>query len=286
MDMKTDQFVHLHVHSLYSKFDGTCYIPGLFEECRRLCMPGFALTDHGTIAGVDELFEVARDYPDVKPIAGCEIYLTDHFDHRIKDENHLRCFHLILLAKNLTGYQNLKAIVNRSWKEGFYRGRPRISHEVVAAHRGGLICTNACIGGEVAQAILSGDMVAAKDAVRWYRDVFGEDFYLEIDLQPNTVENRIYPKQRLVAEKMSLLSKEMGVKMIAANDVHFLSKEEAPFHDLMLCEKTHSDPNNPDRFRYTGQEWFKSTEEMALAFRQYNDAMKNTIEILNKIERF
>lgn len=284
--MKNKSFVHLHVHSVYSRFDGTCYIPGLFEECRRLGMPGFALTDHGTIAGIPELFDVARDYPDIKPVAGCEIYLTDHYNHRIKDDAHMRCFHLILLAKDVTGYRNLKAIVDESWKAGYYKGRPRICHEFVAEHHEGLVCTSACIGGEVAQSIISGDMDAAREAISWYSNVFGNDFYLEIDLQPNSVERRIYPKQKVVADGIHALGQEMKVKVIAANDVHFISREEAPFHDMMLCEKTHSDPDDPERFRYTGQEWLKSPDEMVSAIAGFEGALDNTLEVLDKVQRY
>jgi len=266
-----NSIVHLHVHSTYSRFDGMTEIAALFERCEELGMPGVALTDHGTISGVREFFQVAQDYPDVKPIAGCEVYQGR--------------YHLILLAKNLTGYCNLKAIVDTGWKK-IHKGRPRVSRETIAEHSEGLICTSACIGGEVAQAILADDLEAAEKAIKWYKNLFGDDFYLEVDLHPNEVEKRIYPLQQTVAKWMFILGHKMKVKVIAANDVHFLRREDAELHDRMLLAKTGAAPDDTNRFRYTGEEYLKSYEEMEMMFLNHPEALENTMEVFDKVERY
>lgn len=274
------------MHSTYSQFDGMTEIPALFERCEQLGMPGVALTDHGNTRGLQEFFKEASKHLSVKPIAGCEFYLTDHYDSRIKDADHRRCFHLILLAKNMTGYDNLQYLMLAGYKKGYYNHRPRISHELLLRHHEGLICTSACIGGEVAQAILSDDLEAAEKAIKWYKDLFGDDFYLEVDLHPNEVEKRIYPLQKTVAKWMFILGHKMKVKVIAANDVHFLSKEDAELHDRMLLAKTGASPDDPNRFRYTGEEYIKSYEEMEMMFLGHPEALENTIEVCNKVERY
>lgn len=175
--------------------------------------------------------------------------------------DHKRCFHLILLAKNRVGFDNLRYLVCASFKRGYYKHRPRISHELLQRHSEGLICTSACIGGEVAQAILADDLNGAKRAIQWYRGLFGEDFYLEVDYHWNELEKRIFPLQQTVAKWIFILGKEMNVKVVAANDVHFLEKEDAERHDRMLLEKTRGKQDDPDRFRYTGQEWLKSYDK-------------------------
>lgn len=280
------EFVHLHVHSTYSQFDGMTDIPALFERCEQLGMPGVALTDHGNIRGMREFFKQAELHSSVKPIAGCEFYLTDHYDHRMKDRTHRRCFHVILLAKNEIGYKNMFRLMMCGYKQGFCNGRPRVSHELLVKCHDGLICTSACIGGEVAQAILSDNIDAARASIEWYRNVFGEDFYLEVDLQPNIVEKRIYPLQQKVAGSMYRLGEEMGIKVVAANDVHFLNESEAEGHDRMLLAKTGGHADDPDRFRYTGQEWLKSYDEMVSSFKGHESALCNTIDVLDKVERY
>lgn len=284
--MTNKHFVHLHVHSTFSQFDGMTEIPALFERCEELGMPGVALTDHGNMRGIKEFFEEAKKHPSVKPIAGCEFYITNHFDPGIKDADHRRCFHLILLAKNRVGYYNLFRLMSAGYRQGYYKHRPRISHEMLLQHHEGLICTSACIGGEVAQAILADDLTAAEKAVRWYRNLFRGDFYLEVDLHPNEVENRIYPQQQTVAKWLFILGHKLKVKVVAANDVHFLDKEDSALHDRMLLAKTGASPDDPNRFRYTGEEYLKSFEEMEMVFLTRPEALENTIEVCNKIEPY
>lgn len=262
-------------------------VRGLYEAARKNGMPGFAITDHGNMCAMPELFALAKEYPEIKPIAGCEIYLTDHYDVRLHEENNNRCFHLILLAKNEIGYRNLCRIMRESFSE---RGRGRrafVSHDMVEKYHEGLICTSACLGGEVSQAIIEENLDKARTAIRWYKKVFGDDFYLELDIHKNDVEKRIYPKQLIVAKWIPILGHEMKVKVIAANDVHFVNEWEAAEHDKMLTRNSHSDPNDPDRFRYTGQEWFKTQEQMEIAFMCSNEQyVWNTMEIFDKIEDY
>lgn len=259
----------------------------LYEAARRNGMPGFAITDHGNMCAMPELFALAQEYPEIKPIAGCEFYLTDHYDHRLSDDEHKRCFHLILLAKNEVGYRNLCRLVKESYTEGRHEKRITISHALVEQYHEGLICTSACLGGEVSQAILVEDLDKARSAIRWYKKVFEDDFYLELDIHKNDVEKRIYTKQMIVAKWIPILGHEMKVKVIAANDVHFVNEWEAVEHDKMLTRNSHSDPDDPDRFRYTGQEWFKTQEQMEIAFMCCNEQyVWNTMEIFDKIEDY
>ena len=173
-------FAHLHVHSTYSISDGVACIGQMFSRANELKQSGLAITDHGALYGVPLFLSVAKGFPDIKPVIGCEIYLTDHYDHKIKNYGHRRLFHLTLLAKNLTGYRNLVKIVTESHLEGIYLGKPRVSHEILADNHEGLIALSGCIAGEIPQAILSNDLDKAEAAIRWYKEVFGDDFYLEV----------------------------------------------------------------------------------------------------------
>lgn len=280
------QFIHLHVHSMYSTFDGMTNIWELVRNCHKMNMPAVALTDHGTIRGFKDFLETCEDFQTVKPIYGCEFYLTDHYDVSLKDADHTRCFHLILLAKNFTGYKNLKSLYNYSVNVGLKDKRPRIDHVMLEKYHEGLICTSACLGGEVAQAILADDYEKAKTASLWYKNLFGEDFYLEVDLHPNYVEKRIYPKQQVVAKWLFILGERLKIKVVAANDVHFLEERDADINDALLSTSTGSNPDDPNRFRYTGQEWLKNGEEMEFVFGGYDFAMDNTLEIADKVDRF
>ena len=157
-------FVHLHVHTQYSILDGQASIGGLFERAKELEMPALAITDHGNMYGVKEFLKVAKKFPEVKPIIGCEVYVTRHYDHTLKDTSHRSYYHLILLAKNYTGYRNLMKICSTGHIEGMYYGKPRVSHEIIEKNAEGLICCSACIAGEIPRAIIAGDMEAAEKA--------------------------------------------------------------------------------------------------------------------------
>ena len=182
-------FVHLHVHTQYSILDGLSDIKTMFERARELGMPALAITDHGNMYGVKEFFKWADDKANkdaegnyiVKPIVGCEVYVTRHYDHHLKDADHKKYYHLILLAKNYNGYKNLIRIVSEAHTEGMYY-KPRVSHEIIEKYHEDLICCSACLAGEVPRAIVSGDIDGAREAIAWHKKVFGEDYYLEVML--------------------------------------------------------------------------------------------------------
>ena len=180
-------FVHLHVHTQYSILDGQASISSLFERAKELGMPALAITDHGNMYGVKEFLKVAKKLPEVKPIIGCEVYVTRHYDHKLKDTNHRSYYHLILLAKNYNGYKNLMKICSTGHIEGLYYGKPRVSHEIIEQYAEGLVCCSACIAGEVPRNIIAGDMVGAEKAIEWHKKIFGEDFYLEVQLHKTEI---------------------------------------------------------------------------------------------------
>ena len=256
-------------------------------------MPAVAVTDHGNMYAIGELFKVANDKSNkdangnyiVKPIVGCEVYVTRHFDHKIKQKGYN---HLILLAKNYEGYKNLMKIVSTSHIEGMYY-RPRVSHEVIEKYHENLICSSACLAGEVPKDILSGDLDKARQTIDWFKRVFGEDYYLEVMLHKTEVPGlslEIYNLQKQVNEAIFALAKEKNVKVIATNDVHFLRKEDGPSHDRLICLTTNSDIDDPKRLRYTQQEYFKTEEEMRALFPSHPEVIDNTIEVASKVEQY
>ncbi|MCQ2172720.1 MAG: DNA polymerase III subunit alpha [Bacteroidales bacterium] len=282
-------FAHLHVHTTYSLLDGLSSISELFSRAEELGQPGLAITDHGFLYGVPEFMKEAEKHPSVKPIIGCEIYLTDHYDHHIMDQEHRRYFHLILLAKNDTGYKNLLKICSEAAVSGQYRGKPRVSHEYLNEHAEGLIALSACIGGEIPQRILDDDLQGAEDGLRWYRKVFGEDFYLEVSKHKSNKPDygtELLEMQQAANEGIFALAEKFGIKVVATNDVHFVFAEDASAQDTHLCSSTGKLLKDKERLCYTGQEYLKSEEEMMAIFPNHPEAISNTIEVLDKIERF
>jgi len=285
-------FTHLHVHTQYSILDGLSSIKGLFSRCQELGMPALAVTDHGNMYGIKEFMNTAAKFPDVKPIIGCEVYVTKHFDPSLKEKGY---YHLILLAKNYDGYKNLVKIVSEAHLHGMYY-RPRISHELLEKYHEGLICCSACLAGEIPQDILAGDMDAARKAIDWHKKIFGEDYYLEVMLHKSEVADlpakaaanmlQLYTEQKTVCENIFTLATEKGVKVVATNDVHFVRKEDGPVHDMLICINTNSPIDDPDRLHYTQQEYLKSEEEMAALFPEHPEVISNTQEIVDKIENF
>ena len=281
-------FVHLHVHTQYSILDGMSDIEKLFRRAEELGMPGLAITDHGNMYGVKDFSDVAKKHPDVKPIFGCEIYVTQHYDHRLKDNEHKKYYHLILLAKNYTGYKNLMKIVSTGHIEGMYY-RPRVSHEVLEQYHEGLICCSACMAGEVPRAILAGDEAAMDRAIEWHKGVFGEDYYLEVMLHKTEVPGmslELYEQQKEYTARIFELAEKHGVKVVATNDVHFVRKEDGPAHDRLICLTTNAMVDDPKRLRYTQQEYLKSEEEMAALFPDHPEVLSNTLEVLDKVDRY
>ena len=277
-------FVHLHVHTQYSILDGQSSIENLFNRADELGMPALAITDHGNMFGVKEFFKYAKKHPNVKPIIGCEVYVAKG-DHRIKEKGY---YHLILLAKNYKGYLNLVKIVSEAHINGMY-SRPRISHEFIERHAEGLICSSACIAGEVPRAILAHDEAAVEKAILWHKKVFGEDYYLEV-MKHNTevpgLDNEIYKQQCVYCDEIFKLGEKYGVKVIATNDAHFVRKEDGPVHDRLICVSTNADIDDPKRLRYTQQEYIKTEEEMLSLFPDHPEALANTLEVAGKVESY
>ena len=282
-------FVHLHVHTQYSILDGQASITGLFERAKELGMPALAITDHGNMYGVKEFLKVAKKFPEVKPIIGCEIYVTRHYDHKLKDKDHRGYYHLILLAKNYNGYRNLMKIVSTGHIEGKYYEKPRVCHEIVEKYSQDLICCSACIAGEVPRAVIAGDMEGAVKAIEWHKRVFGEDYYLEVQAHKTAIPGQsqeVYERQLAANEGIFELAEKMGVKVVATNDVHFVRKEDGPAHDRLICLTTNTYLDDPDRMRYTQQEYLKSEEEMLDIFYKHPETLSNTLEVAEKIESF
>ena len=221
-----------------------------------------------------------------KPIIGCECYCARNHRSQKTEKEDRSGWHLIVLAKNMTGYKNLIKIVSQSWTEGFY-GRPRIDKELLEQHREGLIVCSACLGGEIPQKIMHGNIHAAEEAVLWFKQLFGEDYYLELQRHEThraDADQTVYKHQVEVNKVLIELAHKHGVKIIATNDVHFVNEEDADAHDRLICLSTGKDLNDPNRMRYTKQEWMKTTAEMNQIFGDIPDALRNTLEIADKVE--
>lgn len=280
-------FTHLHVHTQYSILDGAADIKDLLFKAKEDEMSALAITDHGNMFGVKQFHNEATKHG-IKPILGCEVYIARRTRFDKSDRSDGGGFHLVLLAKNKEGYQNLIKLVSYGWTEGFYY-KPRVDKDLLKNYNKGLIACSACLKGEIPYAITNKDYEQAKKLVSEYKEIFGEDFYLELqrhksgDLQ---TDNSVYKDQVYVNDQIIKLSGETGVKYIATNDVHFINKEDAKAHDILLCISTGKDIDDTNRLRYTNQEWLKTQDEMKELFADLPDAIINTREIENKIEIF
>ncbi len=293
-------FTHLHVHTYFSILDGQSPVKALVKKAVDNGMRGMAITDHGNMFGVKELFdEVGKvnkgrkkeGLEPFKPIFGCEMYVARRGMAMKQDMKLDRGgWHLIVLAKNHVGYRNLIKLVSNSWVDGFY-GRPRTDHEQLEKYREGLIICSACIGGEIPSKILAGDIEGARKAVEWHKRLWGNDFYLELQRHevkdPHIMANReTFPLQQKANMVLLDLAREYNVKVICSNDCHFVNEENAEAHDHLLCLSTGKELDDPDRMRYTKQEWFKTQEEMNDVFADIPEALDNTMEILDKVETY
>ena len=234
------EFVHLHVHTQYSILDGAAAIKPLIKRAKALGMNAIAITDHGNMYGVKNFHDTATD-AGVKPILGCEVYVVKNRFEKDKDEK--AGDHLILLAKNLEGYHNLCKMVSYSFTEGFYY-KPRIDKQLIEQYHEGLICCSACLGGEVPQAIMHNDIEEAERVVQWFKNIFGEDYYLELQLHPSGDPQKdadVYENQLRVNKVILELAAKYGVKYICSNDVHFILAEDAVAHDHLICLNTGRD---------------------------------------------
>lgn len=293
-----EDFVHLHVHTYYSILDGQSSIPRLVDKAVNNGMRGMAITDHGDMFGIKEFFDYCNKVNGkrreegkelFKPIFGCEMYVARHRKiDKVKENGDMSGYHLIVLAKNYQGYKNLIKLVSRSWVDGYYM-RPRTDREDLERYHEGLIVCSACIAGEVPRKIIKDDIEGAREAIEWYHRVFGEDYYLELQRHevkdPHLIANReAFPMQQKANRVMIELAQEYGIKLVCTNDAHFVDKENAEAHDHLLCISTGKDLDDPNRMRYSKQEWFKTREEMNEVFSDIPEAMANTLEILNKVE--
>ncbi len=278
-------FTHLHVHSQYSILDGAASIESLVQKAKADKMTALALTDHGMMFGVKE-FHMACKRVGIKPILGCETYVaTRSMDDRTGKEDRSGD-HLVLLAKNKTGYHNLIKLISLANMEGFYY-KPRIDKNVLAQYADGLMATTACLGGEIPSLLAEGRMKEADESMAWFLKVFGEDFFLEIQRHPSEIpelRRDVYDQQVIVNRKILELGKKHGVKVIATNDVHFTDAQDADAHDLLICLNTGKDLDDPNRMKYTKQEWFKTTTEMNELFADVPESLANTAAVVERVE--
>ena len=315
-------FAHLHVHSQYSTLDGQASIKGIIDKAMNDGMPGIALTDHGVMYGVKEFInyankakagvkkeikatqaeldknpgnqslinklELLNKKANFKPILGCECYCARRDRHQMNEKTDGSGWHLVVLAKNLTGYKNLIKMVSRSWTEGYYY-RPRIDKELLEEYKEGLIVSSACLGGEISRKIDEGKIDEAEESVQWFKKTFGDDYYLEIQRHKTNrpdADHTTYPKQEAVNKELIRIAEKFDVKVIATNDSHFVNEEDADAHDRLICISMGKDFDDPNRMRYTKQEWIKTTAEMNMIFADIPEALSNTIEIVDKVENY
>ena len=295
-----EDFIHLHVHTYYSILDGQSPVQKLVDKAVANGMRGMAITDHGNMFGVKELYNYCNKIngklkdegkEPFKPIFGCEMYVAHRRKcDREKDRGDMGGYHLIVLAKNYNGYKNLIKLVSRAWVDGYYM-RPRTDREDLERYHEDLIVCSACIAGEVPAKILNGDMQGAREAIEWYKRVFGDDYYLELQRHevkdPHQRANReTFQLQQRANKELIELSKEYGIKLVCTNDCHFVDQDNAEAHDHLLCLATGKDLDDPNRMLYSKQEWFKTREEMNEIFADVPEALSNTLEILDKVEPY
>jgi DNA polymerase-3 subunit alpha len=272
------QFVHLHVHTQYSLLDGANQIDALVQEAKAFGMPAVAVTDHGNLFGAIEFYQKATA-AGIKPIIGCEAYLApkSRFD-REGQFAHNEYYHLILLAANRTGYQNLLKLASKAYLEGFYY-KPRVDKELIAEHHEGLIALSGCLSGEVPYLIGKDRLEDAVRIAAEYRDIFGKDRYF-LEVQENGV-----PEQQIANTGLREIHKRLGIPLVATNDCHYLKKTDARVHDILLCLQTGKTVNEPNRLRFnTDQLYVKSTEEMLAAFHEWPEAVWNTSRVAELCE--
>ena len=295
-----EDFIHLHVHTYYSILDGQSPVEKLVDKAVANGMRGMAITDHGNMFGVKELYNYCNKIngklkeqgkEPFKPIFGCEMYVARRTKaDRVKEKGDAGGYHLIVLAKNYHGYKNLIKLVSRAWVDGFY-SKPRTDRADLEKYHEDLIVCSACIAGEVPAKILKGDIPGAREAIEWYKSIFGNDYYLELQRHevkdPNQRANReTFPLQQRANKELIKLAKEYGIKVVCTNDCHFVDQENAEAHDHLLCLSTGKELNDPTRMLYSKQEWFKTREEMNEIFSDVPEALSNTLEILDKVETY
>ncbi len=280
-------FVHLHVHTQYSILDGASNIYSLIKKAKADGMKAVAITDHGNMFGAKSFHSAAKK-EGIKAILGVEAYVAKGLYTSKTEKIDRERNHLIILAKNLVGYHNLIKLVSHAWLHGYYY-KPRIDKELLFKYKEGLIISSSCLGGEIPELIRKGQIEEATATIKQFKEAFGDDFYLELQRHKTgnpQIDSDTFAKQQLVNAKVLELGKEFGVKCIATNDVHFVNAEDAEAHDILICLNTGKDKDDPNRMRYSGQEFFKTKKEMSLLFADVPDILENTAEIADKIEEY
>ncbi len=305
-------FIHLHVHTQFSLLDGQASVKALVDKAIADGMPGLAITDHGNMFGAKEFFNYVNKVNGstkkkikeaeaegdtekadslrrqiLKPIFGCEMYVANKDLHEQTDKRDTGR-HLVVLAKNERGYHNLIKLVSKAWTEGFY-SHPRTDKKELAEHREGLIIASACLGGEIPRLLQAGRIEEAEEQVRWWKETFGDDYYIELQRHRTNVPggNRdVFEIQERVNPELIRIARKYDIKMIATNDVHFVNAEDAEAHDRLICVSTNSNLTDPNRMHYTKQEWMKTQAEMNEIFSDMPEVLENTIEILDKVETY
>ena len=296
-------FTHLHVHSHYSLLDGLSKVEEIVDKCIASGMNAVALTDHGNMYGIKDLLDYCKKKEGFKPIVGTEAYCARRGRHSMTDEKAVNGegrtyaidrsgWHLILLAKNMEGYHNLCRLVSHGYMSDAFYHTPRIDKELLEKWHEGIICCSACLGGELPQKILEGiakggDFSEAEETVKWFKNLFGEDYYIEIqrhETQKPGADVEVYERQKQVNPILIELAHKYGIKIIATNDAHFVNEEDAEAHDRLICLSTNHYVNDVNRMHYTKQEWIKTPDEMAAIFADIPEALENTQEIVDKVE--
>ncbi len=266
-------FTHLHLHTEYSMLDGTARIGAVIARAASLGMHSIAITDHGVLYGVADFYRQAKE-TGIKPIIGCEMYvapgkLTD------KTKEMKEYSHLVLLAKDNLGYQNLMRLSSIGFTQGFYH-KPRIDYDVLEAHKEGLVCLSACLAGDIPRLILGGDMDGAYVLAKRLRDMFGDDFYLEL-------QDHYLREQKHVNTALIKLGKQLSIPLVATNDVHYTAREDAQAQDVLLCIQTRTFVDDADRLKFETDEFYlKSAQEISSLFPNVPEAIENTNMIARK----
>jgi DNA polymerase-3 subunit alpha len=311
-------FTHLHVHSHYSLLDGLSKVEEIVDKCIDSGMNAVSLTDHGNMYGIKDLLDYCKKKEGFKPIVGTEAYCARRGRHSMNDDKAVNGegrtyvidrsgWHLILLAKNMEGYHNLCRLVSHGYMSDAFYHTPRIDKELLEKWHEGIICCSACLGGELPQKILGaqtaiadraqtasltelieqGVFQEAEETVKWFKGLFGEDYYIELqrhETQKPGGDQDTYERQKQVNPVLVELARKYGVKIIATNDSHFVNEEDAEAHDRLICLSTNHFVNDVNRMHYTKQEWLKTPEEMAAIFPDLPEALENTQEIVDKVE--
>ena len=270
-------FTHLPVHTEYSLLDGSSKIGEVVQRAKELGMDSLAITDHGVMYGVIDFYRAARQ-AGINPVIGCEIYVApgSRFDREAGNENESRYHHLVLLAENNTGYANLMKIVSRGFTEGFYY-KPRVDYEVLQQYHEGIIALSACLAGAVPSFLRRGLYEEAKEEAQKLQDIFGEgNFFLEL-------QDHGIPEQKTVNQGLLRMHQELGIDLVATNDVHYIYDSDVEAHDILLCIQTGKKVSDEDRMRYEGGQYYlKSPEEMEVLFPYAKEALENTHKIAER----